>query len=340
MAQEVHYSQPLANPVAFNPASTGLFNGNIRLHAASRLQWLTTNNAIRSVHFACDRAMFNQRQLGLGVQINQTKAGEASLAHTSIALSASYIKPLSKRNTSYFSFGLNIGIDRWAFDVSKATFDAQYNGTLFDVTASSMELPFNYTSKNFFNAGAGGLFYHSTDIDKYFFISIAVDHINSYNFSILNNSEQRLSPRLNSLLAVSINLDKNHTYSIIPAVSYIRQGAHKQSVIGASFRWVPIMQQKDKNAYVFALRSRLTPNNNLRPRSRITTNVEKLMFPESIIAEARYEQRQTFSIGLAYDANLSEFVFSNKTIGAIELSLMKIIGNAKSRQGNITCPNL
>lgn len=339
-AQEVHYSQPNANALAFNPANTGLFDGNIRVSAASRIQWLTLNNPFTSFYISADKAVLTNRSFGVGLQINQTKAGVASLAHTSIAFSTSYIKPLSRRNATFFSFGMNLGLDRWAFDSNNATFDSQYNGTIFDVTNASNEQPFNYSSKFFLNIGAGAVFFHGTDVDKYFVFSIAIDHLNSYRYQLLEINADRLAPRINALCTMSINLDKNHTYSLLPNISFVTQGGHRQSVVGAAFRYVPMAQQKDINAYVFALRTRLTPNSNIRPRSRITTNVEKLMFPESVILEARYEKQQRFSIGMAYDTNVSDLVVSTKSIGAIELSLMRIFGSAKSQKGIIKCPGL
>jgi len=324
-AQDTHYALPAFSSLYQNPANTGVIERALRASLAFRQQWLTIAPLPFNNYYAgIDASLGAAKNIGIGINFNRDAAAGGSLVRSDLTLSLSHIRLLHRRKEVYFIFGLSGGWHTTYYDISKATFDMQYNGLLYDPTQFSGET-FTMERISAINLAAGVQLYRKIAEQKNYNIAFAVDHLNSYNESYLGNSDRRF-PRFTIQLQASIPLDKNLLYTLHPSILFVNQGGHNMFLLGSGLRWVPGNQRKITKAYLFGL------------RTRITKSGWREILSDAIIFQLGYEQIHRYKFMISYDANFSSLLPATKTIGAIELGIQSIFGKFSSGQKAISCP--
>ena len=87
-AQDFHLSQYDAPPMFLNPAMTGMFDGQFRIHAHYRTQW----SAIATHPFTTAGISFDMpvKKFGIGLQVMNYRAGTGNYNVFSALLSVGY----------------------------------------------------------------------------------------------------------------------------------------------------------------------------------------------------------------------------------------------------------
>ena len=114
-AQDFHLSQYDAAALNVNPALTGLFRGNIRVHGHYRNQCLAM--------IAVD---FNNGNWGVGGQIANFRAGIGGYDQFSIMPSVAYRKKLGATKKHTVSGGLQVGFFQKTVNAASLSFASQY----------------------------------------------------------------------------------------------------------------------------------------------------------------------------------------------------------------------
>ncbi len=177
-AQDFHLSQYDAAAQYHNPALTGKFNGNYRLHAHYRSQW----GAIATRPFTTFALSFDKpvKKWGFGGMIFNQNAGAGYYNVLAAYFTASYTFTLDKEGKHFISPGLMAGGFQKSIDMGKLYFQSQYvpiNGGTFDQAVSSGE---NVASSAFMNYDLGaGLLYFFGKNDAFLlpFIGVTTYHI-------------------------------------------------------------------------------------------------------------------------------------------------------------------
>jgi len=156
--QDFHLSQYDAAALNVNPALTGSFMGEFRLHAQYRNQW----SAVATNPFTTGLVAFdlNKGDWGFGGQIANFRAGIGGYNVVSVMPSAAYKLRLGAKKQHFLSFGAQVGFFQKSIKASSLTFANQYvktNGGEFNTSLSSGE---NFATGGFFNLDANaGLMY-------------------------------------------------------------------------------------------------------------------------------------------------------------------------------------
>ena len=139
-SQDLHLSMYDAAPLFLNPAMTGVFEGDWRLHGQYRTQWKSVNfKPYTTGLISFDKSI---NKWGFGGQIANYRAGIGNYNVLQGLLSAGYTLPLNKKRTHNLSFGLQGGLSQKSVEYQLHTFNNQYvnsNGGSFDNTLSSGE---------------------------------------------------------------------------------------------------------------------------------------------------------------------------------------------------------
>ena len=157
-AQDLHFSQYFNAPLLVNPANTGFApDVDYRVGVNYRNQWANLiSNPYKTFSVWGDAQLFNNRfengWLGIGGALLRDVAGSGSLTSTRGFASVAYHQMLGFG--SLLSAGFNIGLVNKKIDISKLTFDNQWNGKFFDVNTPSGE-PFAYNNLTYFDLQAG-----------------------------------------------------------------------------------------------------------------------------------------------------------------------------------------
>lgn len=139
-AQDGHMSLYDAAPLFLNPAMTGVFDGDYRIHGQYRTQWKAVN--FKPYTSALVSFDMPYKKWGFGMQINNFRAGAGNFNALQALVSGAYYIPLNKAKSHILNFGLQGGLTQKSLEYQLLSFNNQYtlsNGGQFDQTLVSGE---------------------------------------------------------------------------------------------------------------------------------------------------------------------------------------------------------
>jgi type IX secretion system PorP/SprF family membrane protein len=234
-AQDLHFSQFFNSPLTTNPANTGFLpESDYRIGAHYRSQWTSIPVPFRTMSIFGDAQVFRDRfetgWIGLGGVILHDKAGSGNLTSTKVYASAAYHQMLG--NTGLLSAGFNIGWANKRVDITKFTFDNQWNGQFFDIQVPSGEA-FAVNSINYFDLQFGlNYAYFPTD-NIYMHAGFSMHHLNRPKetfFTEKPDYDNRIAPRYIAFADAMIKL--NDQWIISPGGYFSMQAKAVELVLG------------------------------------------------------------------------------------------------------------
>lgn len=306
LAQDVHFSQFYNAPLVVNPANTGVFDGKARISNLYRRQWSGLGEGYTTFHISADapvgKGLIGSNYFGVGVLIYQDKAGLAGYSNTIFEGSLSYTQALTDQNDQFLSVGFQAGLNQQSIDLTKATWDSQWNGDAFDPTASSFEniqlQQFSYLD---FNAGLN--YFYVPDGVNSFNIGAAMSHVGSPNVTFFLKQESPLQRKLTVHSSGEIALTRDAYMWILPKAIYMSQGSQQEIMFGGLFK------------------------NKIQFKSRYTNYQKEAYFylggfyrwDDAIVVNARVEYN-TLGLGISYDSNVSSLSTSAASTSSIEIN--------------------
>ncbi len=317
-AQDLHFSQYFNTPLLVNPANTG-FAPDVDWRAGInyRNQWASvTPNPYKTMSAWGDVQLFNNRfpdgWVGLGATLLKDVAGSGSLSATRGFASIAYHQLLGLK--SLLSGGFNVGFVNKRIDISKLTFDNQWNGKFFDVTTPSGE-SFAANSVTYLDIQAGLNYAFFPSENAYFNAGFSAMHLNrpKESFFAEEFEDTRLDPRLTIFLNGSFKL--NNQWIINPNVYVSKMGTVYETVGGLNAHYN--LSGDGSSQLIGGLYVRLK---------------------DALIPMIGY-QWNDLAITINYDATSSSLGTYNQTRGAYELSIVKT-GVFSSNGKDVKCPSV
>lgn len=220
-AQDFHLSQYDAPPLFLNPALTGMFDGQYRIHGHYRTQW----SAIATHPYTTAGLSFDRpiKKFGAGLQIMNYRAGTGDYNVFSVLLSLGYDVVIDKKKRHHLALGIQGGINQKSVNIDKLTFGNQYssaNGGGFDASISSSEI-FNNTSMLIHDINAGALYYFAkVNARLNPFIGFSGFHLTQPNESFFG-AQNKLPIRYYLHGGTKINI--NEKLQLMPKFIYMNQ---------------------------------------------------------------------------------------------------------------------
>lgn len=233
--QDLHFSQFFNSPLTTNPANTGFLpEYDYRLGANYRQQWLNIPAQFKTMSVYGDAQAFRDRfesgWVGLGGVILRDVAGSGNLTSTKVYGSAAYHQMLG--STGLLSVGFNIGWANKRVDVTKFTYDNQWNGKYFDAGAPSGE-NFAATNINYLDVQVGlNYAYFPTD-NIYLHAGASVHHVNSPRETFFSNTpgyDNTIAKRYIGFADAVIKV--NDRVMVSPGVYYTTQAKSSEFTLG------------------------------------------------------------------------------------------------------------
>lgn len=219
--QDGHLSMYDAAPIFLNPALTGVFQGDYRIHGQYRTQWKAVN--FKPYTSALISADMSYKKWGFGVQINNFRAGEGNFNVLQGLFSAAYYVPLNTGKSHVLSFGLQGGVTQKTLEYQLLSFNNQYtlsNGGGFDQTLVSNE-DFGARSQLLPMLNFGAVYYYSKPQSRFNpFVGISLFNLLQPKESFYS-FDNRLPLRVNSHIGARINITE--LLSISPKILLMTQ---------------------------------------------------------------------------------------------------------------------
>lgn len=320
-AQDAHFSQFQTNFLYNSPSNTGMFDyehykNTIRVASIFRQQWrsiespyLSQKTPYITSHFSVDGNISNMswlgdNMIGIGISTLYDQAGDLNLSTRQIGTFLAYHQSISYNADKFLSIGFNYTFVNKSLDLSKATFDSQWNGKEYVPTNANGE-PLYHNSINYGDLGTGvglsWLPHYGINFKSHF----AYLHVNQANQKFIKQNivSSKIYPLFSFTHDMVIPLKSN--WSIVPLLILMKQGPATESIFNASFRY---SEQTDKY-FQLGIGYRLVGKYN----NTIAT--------DALYPMLKYNYNK-WTFGLSYDINISNLTPATNNKGAIEFSIL------------------
>lgn len=311
-SQDAHLSLYDAAPLFLNPAMTGVFQGDWRIHGQFRTQWKAINfKPYTSALISFDKPY---KKWGFGGQITNFRAGIGNYNALQGVLSAAYTTSLDASKNHNISFGIQAGMNQKTVEYQLLTFNNQYstnNGGEFNTSISANE---DFSGQSLttpvINAG---IFYFFAKQESRFnpFFGISAFNLTQPQETFLD-FDNRLPIRYYAHTGARINVTE--TFYVLPKILYMRQKEFQELTLAA-----------DIGYYVKGSEIYLLAGGIYRNRDAAILSVGARM--DSYIAR------------IGYDINVSSLTTVSNGRGGFEISFT-YIGSKNKKKTDKICPRL
>ncbi len=314
--QDIHFSQFSQSPLLLNPANAGLFPADLRISALHRRQWAAVTVPYKTFSLAADAKLsaVNEKLKGLnaGILLHHDQAGDGQLTTLDARLFLGYRMALSADSIHFIRAGVMGGFSQRSIHYDKLTFDAQFDGDVFNPAYANGEL-FNGNRVSWADFGMG-LGWDLITENSSWQAGLSATHINQPDHGFFNETVQR--PVL-WIFQASGALKVSEHLHLLPAILYLHQLEFREINTGAELKIRLTEENQKQNAIGFGLFHR---------------------FHDALIPSlALYLGK--FRFGLSYDINTSGLKTVSHSRGGPEFSVVYMARKIKVQtQRNIICP--
>jgi type IX secretion system PorP/SprF family membrane protein len=324
-AQDVHFSQASSSPLTLNPALAGA-NNVTQAIVNYRTQWRSVASPYSTIAASFDMRLNEaSRQkkgiFAMGLNLYNDQSGDLNLATTNANLNMAYHLLIDRQST--IGGGIYIGFGQRSISTSSGQWANQFNGDFYDANLQSGEAAFA-DKINYFDVGTGFVYtyrgsenYMTRNDQKEYNVGFAVYHLNRPDYSFMAAKNEQLYMRFSGFANAIIGIN-NSRNSLMPAIYFHRQKTATEFLFGTYWRY---RIQEASKVTGFNKGSYLSLGAFYR------TN-------DALVAKAMFEMFD-YSVGFAYDINVSSLTSVSKARGGFELflryGLAKKNGAARSR---------
>lgn len=311
LAQDVHFAQTEYAPMLLNPALAGAFS-HMQLIANYRNQWNSVASPYQTIAASFDIRLQrmdadNNSFVALGLNFFNDVAGDMKVTTNQFNLDLAYHIKMGRY--SLLRIGIYGGMNQRVLDPNRGNWASQFNGDGINSGLSSGE---NFGSYNqvFMDAGAGIVYTFrkmkysvNNNINNNVNCGLAVYHANQPASSFLSLAQDKLAMRISGFINSSFNI-ANTQLAVQPAVYMQFQSRYSEVMFGTYLRY------------------------NIRESSHFTGSIKPVAaalglfsrYKDAFVAKGYFQYHQ-FSVGLAYDFNLSRLTPVSKSRGGFEVFL-------------------
>lgn len=220
-AQDAHLSMYDAAPMYLNPAMTGVFKGDWRLHAQYRTQWKSVNYKPYTTALVSFDAPV--KKWGFGAQLSNFRAGIGNYNAFQGTVSAAYTTSIDKSKNHNISFGVQGGLTQKTVEHQLLSYNNQYttsNGGEFNTTVDPNE-SITRASLIIPNVNAGFLYFFAKQQSRLNpFVGVSAFNLTEPQ-ETFTDTENRLPMRFYGHVGTRINVTE--TFYLLPKALYMRQ---------------------------------------------------------------------------------------------------------------------
>lgn len=314
--QDKHFSMFAESPVYLNPAAAGFFPGGMQLFTNFRMQWLPVSAApYRTISAGTDWRMFdNGSFMGAGVNFYNDLSGDSKYMINEVTFPINYAVEIARDN--HIAIGLQPAWYQRTMLNQSVTWDNQWTGSAFNTSLNSNETILNENlNLSRFDMSAGVYWYAHISKQTKLSFGLAGSHLTKQKVNFMSE-DSKLFRKL-TLHGQCEFRQQNSGLSIIPAFYGFIQGPNKELTLGSNFRYV------------------------LRGSSRVTGYFEEVAISfgayyrigDAILTNVIFDI-SGFSVGVAYDMNISQLIVASGGFGGFEAFLRYRINFGGGGLGN------
>ncbi|MGE0569236.1 MAG: PorP/SprF family type IX secretion system membrane protein [Bacteroidia bacterium] len=313
-SQDIHFSQFYTTPTLLNPSTAGASQYDYRLALNYRNQWNSIISPFKTAAVAFDSKFYIGKRtaknkmdnhFGYGIYVFNDQSGISKLSTNQLNGSLAY--HLYLKRSSSLSFGVQVGAYHKSINASGLKWDAQYNGKVYDASASNQE-PNISQSLIQFDLGVGMQYRY---INRYTGSAVRVGgsmmHITKPSVSF-NDSKESLNYKYVGHISGEKKLNP-HLF-LQPSAMFLMQGNHSEITFGSNVKFV--LGDEHENVI-------------LSTYKKFSSAFQAGVFyrnKDAVILTTGFEFNHRLLLGISYDINVSQLRKASNLRGGIEFSLI------------------
>lgn len=326
-AQDAHLSLYDAAPIFLNPAMTGVFDGDWRIHGQYRTQWSSVNyKPYQAGLLSFDVPL---KKWGFGAQVSNFRAGEGNFNAAQALLSVAYTTSIDRRKNHNISFGVQGGFTQKSVEYQLLSFNNQYttnNGGEFDMSIASGE---GFEGQSLFieNVNAGFLYFFARQQSRLNpFIGVSAFNLTNPQ-ETFQDKENRLPIRYYGHFGTRINLSE--VFYLLPKFLVMNQNEFWEQTYSMDAGFY----LKEADLYLIGgalFRTVGFPKSVQDESSKISTDAMVLTLGAKM---------ENITARVGYDINVSSLTTASGGRGGFEISVTYVHKKKKPQTEKI-CPRL
>jgi type IX secretion system PorP/SprF family membrane protein len=243
-AQDKHFTQFYAAPLALNPALTGAFEGRYRVSTIYRDQWRRVlESPIRTFAVAADfrfDAPFKAAKkdaFAAGLYFYNDQVSIIDFNTTQIAVSLAYHKALDAAERQFLTLGIQGGLTQRSVNYGALNFPDEFDGFSGYNVPTGEELPENSLAFTDWNVGLNysARFGRASAV----YLGGALHHFARPEISFFANGNDgdRLHMKMSAQLSANLPIGASRRLALLPRLLVARQGPHMEINAGTNFRF-------------------------------------------------------------------------------------------------------
>ena len=320
--QDMHFSQATNFPLLINPAFSGVYNAKSRAIFSARNQNIQVpNSAFSGVYNTLGASfetkifeeMTGQNTWSIGVMGLSDYAGSGTLATNQFLVSSGYSLSMDRYGQSFLSLAGQIGITNRRIFSKDLLFETQISEFNFDPRLPNLEPYIDGNSRSNFMLNIGALYQQQISDRAVCQLGLSLYNVNNPEVLFYSNSSENIYTRFNANGGVLFQLD-DYT-KLYPSIIFMKQGSFTSTNIGMSYS----KDISDEVSISGGVRTRLG---------------------DAFILVAGMKYKNFYST-VSYDVTTSGLSKANKSMGALELNLTFLFGEAKEgyHSDKLYCPS-
>lgn len=296
--QDIHWSQFDWNPVFQNPGSSGMFDGDYRVHANYRDQWRSVTVPFQTLNVSVE-AKNVYKNLSVGMFFFHDVVGDGQFRTVEVIPSVSYAFKLTPDSVHVLRPAVQFGLNYRQMNADAFHFDSQWNGVFFDPLLPTNEL-FQTERRGNMNIGVGAVYEFLMDKKNKITAGIGFFNLNKPNQGFFGEDIRR-DGRMNLFARWEHHL--GFDWHILPSFQLNLQGTYREIMVGSMVKYTLVNRMGDYKAVYGGAYFR-------------SSDAGMLMVGMDY---------QNWRGGISYDLNFSKLYVASRARGGVEFSLMYII---------------
>ncbi|MEX2485124.1 MAG: PorP/SprF family type IX secretion system membrane protein [Brumimicrobium sp.] len=320
-AQDVHFSQMRFSPFTLNPALAGM-GGDYQAIVNYRSQWNSVAAPFTTIGASYDMRFGNNNTnggfLAGGLNFFHDVAGDMRMTTSNVNLNIAYHLAVNREST--IGAAIQVGYAQRGLGTPDGNWESQYSNGSFDNNLSSNE-SFGEMSFGHLDAGAGFV-YNYDSRNKGSFSSdgllltagLSAFHLNRPEYSFIVGGEDDLHMRYAGFIQSEFMLSDSK-WALMPALYYQKQGGHQEIFGGTYFKYL-VSSGSQRTGFV---------------QNFSIAYGAFYRFGDAFVNKLLLEFSD-YSLGIAYDFNVSSLTQASNGRGGIEFMLRySMKNNSRSR---------
>lgn len=305
-AQDIHFSQIDINPILFNPAYSGFFDGSGRFGASYRNQWSTVSKAFQTLAISAELPLVRRRYwsdgLNIGAVIYSDRAGTLHYGISTANAVLSYYKAFGSSNNNFISVALEGGAGSAGYSTDNLVMEDM---------SENLQAP----NSRFLTLSAGMAWFCQPNDLLFFKIGLSGHNLNRPNIAYLPSDNAFIERKIS--LYSRLEYRAWPTVAVAPLVAAMRQLEYTEMMFGCDVKWY--LSETNAKQVVFS--------SGVHYRWRDAAMIELAL------------EYNAYIFALTYDANFSKLTSASNTFGSFELGIVYRLNRTKRiNRRALPCP--